>query len=110
MLNEKLYGGPRNGNKDDKAHPPIHPVKVASAYEFSEFKEKDKYKSEDHWRIYDLVVRHFLASLSRDAVGNQTHIEVTLADEVFSANGLKIESKNYLEIYDKWETNELPDF
>ena len=23
----EMYGGPRNGNKDDKAHPPIHPVK-----------------------------------------------------------------------------------
>ena len=27
---EKIWGGPRKGNKDDKAHPPIHPVKLAS--------------------------------------------------------------------------------
>jgi len=22
-----MWGGPKNGNLDDKAHPPIHPVK-----------------------------------------------------------------------------------
>ena len=25
----ETWGGPRNGTQDDKAHPPIHPVKVA---------------------------------------------------------------------------------
>jgi DNA topoisomerase-3 len=28
-FDEKLWVGPRKGNKDDKAHPPIHPVKLA---------------------------------------------------------------------------------
>ena len=53
------YGGPRNGNKDDKAHPPIHPVKNA---------DRDRL-SGDEWRIYELLSRHFLATLSKDAVG-----------------------------------------
>jgi len=30
----KLYGGAREGNKDDKAHPPIYPVKLASKNDF----------------------------------------------------------------------------
>lgn len=25
----QMWSGPRNGNSDDKAHPPIHPVKLA---------------------------------------------------------------------------------
>ena len=29
----KIWGGPRKGQKDDKAHPPIHPVKLASKKE-----------------------------------------------------------------------------
>ena len=54
----ELYGGPRNGKKDDKAHPPIHPVKLARRHELSP----------EEWRIYELVARHFLATLSKDAV------------------------------------------
>ena len=30
----KLFGGPRKGNKDDKSHPPIHPVKLARNEDF----------------------------------------------------------------------------
>jgi len=26
-METNLWGGPRNGTLDDKAHPPIHPVK-----------------------------------------------------------------------------------
>ena len=29
MLDGSMWKGPRNGNKDDRAHPPIHPVKLA---------------------------------------------------------------------------------
>lgn len=28
-----MWGGPKNGKQDDKAHPPIHPVKHASRQE-----------------------------------------------------------------------------
>ena len=29
MMEGEMWQGPRNGNKDDQAHPPIHPVKLA---------------------------------------------------------------------------------
>ncbi len=35
----KLFGGPREGNKDDKAHPPIYPVKLASKKDFEKKEE-----------------------------------------------------------------------
>lgn len=38
-----MYKGPRKGKQDDKAHPPIHPVKLATREDISEEKE---------WRIY----------------------------------------------------------
>lgn len=30
MLNGDMWAGPRHGSKDDQAHPPIHPVKLAA--------------------------------------------------------------------------------
>ena len=33
-FDKKLFKGPRKGSKDDKAHPPIHPVKLAEAEDF----------------------------------------------------------------------------
>ena len=35
-FDSKLWVGPRKGTKDDKAHPPIHPVKLASEFESKE--------------------------------------------------------------------------
>ena len=39
MLDPKtgMWGGPRMGKDDDKAHPPIHPVKWPSQKEMQEF-------------------------------------------------------------------------
>ena len=55
------WAGPRNGVKDDKAHPPIHPVKSPTASSDLENPNEEK--------IFDLILRHFLASVSKDAVG-----------------------------------------
>jgi DNA topoisomerase-3 len=98
-FDQKLWVGPRKGTKDDKAHPPIHPVRLAT-----EFENKDSEK------IYDLLVRHFLACLTRNAEGNETEVEITIADEVFQASGIIVTKPNFLEIYDKWTEKELPDF
>ena len=91
---------PRNGNKTDKAHPPIHPTKYAPNLTGNEK------------RIYELIVRHFLATLDRDAVGFETTIEICINGEFFTLNGLRIEEKNYLEvyIYDKWSDKDIPRF
>jgi len=60
---------PRNGKKSDQAHPPIHPTKTAD-----ELTGNDK-------RIYELIVRHFLACCSKDAVGQETIVEIEIAEE-----------------------------
>ena len=66
-----MWGGPKNGKQDDKAHPPIHPVKQASRQELGN----------DEWRVYELVARHFLACISKDAIGSETKIDVALGGE-----------------------------
>lgn len=57
-----MWVPPKKGKHDDKAHPPIHPVKNAN---------KDQL-SESEWKIYELLSRHFLACISKDATGSET--------------------------------------
>lgn len=91
---------PRNGNKSDKAHPPIHPIKLADNL------------SGDEKKVYDLICRHFLACLSRDAQGSETVVTIKIAAEEFTANGLIVLERNYLEVYpyDKWTSKEIYDY
>lgn len=60
-------------------------------------------------KVYEFVVRHFLACLSKNAEGLETTVEIDIAGEKFVANGLKIIAKNYLEvyIYDKWNNKQI---
>ena len=55
-------------------------------------------------RIYGYVVRHFLACCSQNAEGRETSVEIEVAGEGFSAQGLMITARNYLDVfpYDKW--------
>ncbi|KAK7791153.1 hypothetical protein R5R35_013322 [Gryllus longicercus] len=88
---------PRNGTKSDKAHPPIHPIKYTSGLSGAEQK------------VYEFVVRRFLACCSKDAQGQETIVEINIADELFVANGLMITARNYLDVYpyDKWSAKEI---
>ncbi|ALC38886.1 Top3alpha [Drosophila busckii] len=88
---------PRNGNKSDQAHPPIHPIKMVDNLQGNEA------------RVYELVVRHFLACVSKDAVGSETIVNIDIAGEKFSANGLVIHERNYLDVYvyDKWSAKQI---
>ncbi|KAM0753285.1 prokaryotic type I DNA topoisomerase [Meredithblackwellia eburnea MCA 4105] len=91
---------PRNGSKNDQAHPPIHPTAHVSNL------------AGEEKRVYDLVVRRFLACCSTNAKGMQTSVDIDIAGEVFSAQGLVVLERNYLDvyIYDKWDGNLLPEF
>ncbi|GFO25569.1 DNA topoisomerase [Plakobranchus ocellatus] len=89
---------PRNGSKSDQAHPPIHPLKYTNSLQGNEKK------------IYEYVVRHFLACVSQDAQGHETVVEIDIALERFSAQGLMILARNYLDVYpyEKWNAKEIP--
>ncbi|KAI9041179.1 DNA topoisomerase 3 [Aspergillus affinis] len=101
-----LDGGfrtPRSGRHNDKAHPPIHPVCWVSPSALSANEKK----------VYEFVVRRFLACCSEDAKGQTSEVEIQYGDEFFHAKGLIVLEKNYLEVYvyDKWESSQqLPDF
>lgn len=55
------------------------------------------------------MVRHFLACVSRDAVASETIVKATIAQETFTASGLCIHERNYLDvyIYEKWNSKEI---
>ncbi|XP_053391111.1 DNA topoisomerase 3-alpha-like [Mercenaria mercenaria] len=91
---------PRNGNKTDNAHPPIHPTKYTDNLQGNEKK------------LYEFIVRHFLACCSQDAQGFETTVEIDVAEERFTVQGLMVTAKNYLEvyIYEKWSGKEIPVF
>ncbi|XP_045535738.1 DNA topoisomerase 3-alpha [Papilio machaon] len=88
---------PRQGNKSDKAHPPIHPTKYTNSL------------SGNEQRLYEFIVRSFLACCSKDAQGQETTVSIDVANETFSASGLMIIARNYLEVYpyDKWSSKEI---
>ncbi|KAL4241091.1 DNA topoisomerase 3-alpha [Mactra antiquata] len=91
---------PRNGNKTDNAHPPIHPTKYTNNLQGNEKK------------LYEFIVRHFLACCSQDAQGFETTVEIDINQERFVAQGLMVTAKNYLEVYtyEKWSGKEIPVF
>ncbi len=86
---------PREGVKDDQAHPPIHPTKRATPAELG--------NNRDSLNIYELVVRHFLACCSCDARGRKTQVKVDMGGEEFRATGLVIEDRAWLDVYNNWE-------
>ncbi|NXA04200.1 TOP3A topoisomerase, partial [Sapayoa aenigma] len=89
---------PRSGTKSDQAHPPIHPTKYTANLQGNE------------QRLYEFIVRHFLACCSQDAKGQETTVEIDIANERFIAQGLMILARNYLEVYpyEKWSDKVIP--
>ncbi|CCG25543.1 Top3 protein [Candida orthopsilosis Co 90-125] len=95
---------PRNGSHDDHAHPAIHPVNYVSIDSLGSANEK---------KVYEYVVRRFLACCSKDAKGMLTSATLKWGDEFFTASGLMVTERNYLDIftYKKWESSKsLPSF
>lgn len=94
------FDWPRDGQHDDAAHPPIHPTKVARPGALSGNEE----------RVYDYVARRFLASCSVDAIGAETVVNVKVGVEPFTAKGLIVEHKGFLEVfpYQRWVDTEMP--
>ncbi|WP_054842611.1 DNA topoisomerase [Vulcanisaeta distributa] len=85
---------PTRGDSNDGAHPPIYPTRGATRQEILRY-----FKNERYWKIYDLVVRHFLATLSPPARVERQKIVVDVSGHRFSADGLKIIDRGYLIIY-----------
>ncbi len=94
LLMNNNFQNPRAGQNDDNAHPPITPAKAVDPESIADPIQR---------KIYSLIVQHYLACCSRDAVGRETELSLKIASEEFVAKGLMIIEKNWLEIYQPWE-------
>ncbi len=92
---------PTRGKRSTTDHPPIYPTARA---EKSELKE-------DQWRIYELVVRRFFATLAEQCVWEATGIKVDIGPEPFRASGARLIEPGwrYYYPYSKAEENLLPE-
>ncbi|RLF24601.1 MAG: type IA DNA topoisomerase [Thermoprotei archaeon] len=86
---------PTKGIHDDRAHPPIHPIKVAKRGEFNKYgRLKDKAIA-----LYDFIVRHFLATLMPSAKVRRSTAIIRIGRMEFKLEKLKILEDGYLGIY-----------
>ncbi len=91
---------PANGKKKDPAHPAIHPTG-----------EVPEGLSEQHRKLYDLIVRRFLASFGEDAVRQTVTVNLDNNGEPFTAKGKTTVEDGwhvYYGPYAKFEENLLP--
>jgi DNA topoisomerase-3 len=94
------YHRPRSGGHNDNAHPPIHPTGV--------YRDQDPEKSS----LFELIVRHFLATMSGEAVAADTQVMCTYNDEVFHCGGHTVVEKGWYEIftYERWNNTTVPNY
>lgn len=99
LLSNNKLRHPRSGKNNDEAHPPIHPVGSAAAANLNSKEAK----------VYEFIVRRFLACCSHDAKGHKRTLTLKWGSEYFSVKGLTVTERNYLDIYpySKWESNNV---
>lgn len=86
---EKLT--PTRGKRRTTDHPPIYPVGVPRGE-----------LSGDAAKVYDLVVRRFLATLLPAAVVEGQRLDVSIGGEPFLARGSRVASPGFLEVYERY--------
>ncbi len=82
---------PTRGSKRTSDHPPIYPVGVPSAP-----------LSGNEAKVYDLVVRRFLATVMDPATVESQRLEVRIGSERFVARGSRVAEPGFLLVYDKY--------
>ncbi|MBU1201286.1 MAG: DNA topoisomerase I [Nanoarchaeota archaeon] len=99
LSKEKIY--PRQGLKDDPAHPAIFPTG-----------NQPKNPKSEEKKIYDLIVRRFLSAFGEPAKRMETIISIDVEKELFIAKGIITIEKgwyNYYGKYSKIEDKTLPE-
>ncbi|MDR2866439.1 MAG: DNA topoisomerase I [Methanomassiliicoccaceae archaeon] len=83
---------PSKGKRRTTDHPPIYPTSSATA---------DKLKG-DKWKLYELIVRRFLATLAQNAEAEITKCVISVNDEPFSADGYVLKKAGWKKYYGKY--------
>lgn len=90
---------PNDGKKTDPAHPAIYPTGIIAGINDREM------------RIYDLIVKRFMATFADEALRETMTIDIGCKDEIFIAKGTRTLEKGWHEFYEPYvrlEEEELP--
>jgi len=87
---------PRNG-RATKDHPPIHPVEAAT--------KKDL--RADYWKIYELIVKRFYATLAPDAVVEETRVDIEINDQLFISKGYETLVEGWRKFYPYYKRSDV---
>ena len=93
---------PNNGKKKDPAHPAIYPTGILPAD--GELEGRD-------FKVYDLIVRRFLATFADAAIRETNKLSIDIVGEVFVAKGTRTIYAGWQEFYGphvKLEEETLP--
>lgn len=99
-VDEVLKNGrkqPTRGKKKTTDHPPIHPVDAPKA-ELTGQKKK----------VYELIVRRFLATLSKDAISETIDAKFDINKETFESKGYRLIEANWKQIYHYFTSKDKP--
>jgi len=88
--------GPRNGKSDDMAHPPIRPERIVHFDMIPKILKSDGKLAS---KMYELIVRHFLANLLEDAKVEEITVLARVDGNFFEKNLKKVLRKGFLEVY-----------
>ncbi|MDI9632795.1 MAG: DNA topoisomerase I [Methanolinea sp.] len=80
---------PTRGQKTSTDHPPIHPTGAATREELGE----------ERWKVYELVVRRFLATLSPDARWKTMKVMLSAGGEPYTVTGGQIVEPGWRKVY-----------
>jgi DNA topoisomerase I len=89
---------PSRGRTEATDHPPIYPT---SAVDLKKLKP-------DHARVYELVVRRFLATVAPDAIGIARTAEVEIGGEPFEGKGQRLTDPGWYRVYPYSQPEQAP--
>lgn len=98
---KKLF--PRNGMKNDPAHPAIYPTG-----------NKPGNLTSQEYKIFDLIVRRFFATFGEPVIFSKTKILVKVNKHIFSLTAREISTHGWIDLYKPFyvlsrESNDLPE-
>ncbi|KAJ1613069.1 putative DNA topoisomerase III beta-1 [Cryptosporidium canis] len=100
---ENGFKSPRKDGVDIGDHPPITPVRSATPSDLDS----------DSWRLYDLITRHFFATISDDVKIINKTIKFNLNGEIFELNGSQVIDYGFSVVQGRninYESNVVPNF
>ena len=95
LAQEKIRA--RRGPTQTTDHPPIYPTGGA---------KKADLKRQDHWRIYELVARRFLATVAPNCITEVSEAKLDAGGEAFHADGYVVRDPGWRKYYPYWTVRE----